>query len=77
LTVVGLGGEYAFELLADGVSGEGTAAVHVRDMIPVLDRSLYQCMRVKKKTYVPSSTGKVEGGGELTFFYFIVAENFD
>ena len=51
LIVVGLGGEDAFELLADGVSGEGTATVHVRDMIPVLDRSLYQNMCVKKEKH--------------------------
>jgi hypothetical protein len=53
LTVVSLGGEDAFELLADGVPGEGTATVHVRDMIPVLDRSLYQSMCVKKKNIRP------------------------
>ena len=51
--VVGLGGEDAFELLADGVSGEGTATVYVRDTIPFLDRSLYQSMYVKKKNIRP------------------------
>jgi len=54
-----VGGEEALEFLADGVSREGTTAVHVRDMIAV----------------VPSSTGKVEGGRELTFFHFIIVIN--
>jgi len=77
LIVVGLGeGEDVFELLANSVSGKGTATVHVRDMIPCLDKICIKVCVSRKKTYVPSSTGEVEGGGELTF-YFIVAEILD
>jgi len=49
-------GDEASELLADCVSWQWTSTVHVGYMI----------------TVVPSTTGEVKGGRELTFFHFII-----
>jgi len=44
------------EFLANGVSWQGTSAVHVWDIEP----------------FLPSTAGQVECGGEIVLFYFVV-----